>query len=818
MLSRTALISLSLALALFLAPAARAAAAGKALPFGGKAPAGKALAPLEGDEVLVTADHLEGSNVDRIVIGEGAVTIRYHEMRLVADRVVYNQLTKAIVADGNVVLDSGADRIQGAHLEMNMENRVGFMERAQGFLQTYYFSGERIEKLGPDRYHLSGGTFTTCEGVMPQWSFHATSADVTVDEYLHAWNPTLRIKSVPVLYFPYAIFPVKRDRSTGLLIPQVGLSSVDGFTAREAFYWAPRDNFDATIGLEYLAKTGMAADAEMRYLLAPRTFGVVNAYFLEHTNTEGRRWSLATRNSQELPLGLHAEIDVFFQSDRSFIKTQGNTIEDRSNERTTSTIYINRSWSAWNFALSGRNEVSLLTEQKTTLTRLPELTIDRTSTRLFGTDLYFKLAASGVNLKRDDSKSTVETTRLYVAPEGTWPISLGSVARIIPSAGYGLTYYSENTLGAAETRAIPYFRLSLEGPRSYRIWDLSDGGRFAKLKHLIEPSISYVYIQNVDQTNIPQFDSIDRIAGANRIEYSLTNTMFAKTRVAPTSVAPPVATPFAPPYAPPATAPVTVPVTSPYAPQTPTTTPDAAPDATPEATPDAPPYAMPDATPDATSTTPPDATPDASPTRTTAPTTALASVVGTQTTSDFIPMVMALEATGQAGGPNMPTQLSTTQELLWFKLSQNYTIDSGATTSAVQSFSAIEWEARTRPLTGMEVHWRGNFDVYGKGLGYQNLSLAWRVTDRSSLQADWRSTRDSNQDFLDLGGKFPFLGLEVQARSRYNLAENAFVENRISLKYTSQCWDVTLGYVRWTDKTEYNLLFSLKGIGTIIRI
>ena len=88
---------------------------------------------------------------------------------------------------------------------MNMETRVGFMEHAQGFLQTYYFSGARIEKRGPDHYYLGGGTFTTCEGVRPDWSFHATSAEVTVDEYLHAWNPTLRVKRVPVLYFPYAI-------------------------------------------------------------------------------------------------------------------------------------------------------------------------------------------------------------------------------------------------------------------------------------------------------------------------------------------------------------------------------------------------------------------------------------------------------------------------------------------------------------------------------------------------------------------------------------------------------------------------------------
>ena len=725
MTPRAAIITLFLALVLFLASVARAASGDAA------APVGKRPAALEGDEVLVSAEHLERSNRERIVIGEGAVTIRHRDMRLVADRVVYNELTKGVVADGNVVLDSGPDRLQGEHLELNLDTRIGFLEHAQGFVQTYYFTSERIEKRGPDHYFFRGGSFTTCEGVLPDWSLHATSTEVTVEDYLHAWNPTLRIKKLPILYFPYAVFPIKRERSTGLLIPMIGFGGVDGITVRNAFYWAPRDNFDATIGIDYLQKTGWGAGGEMRYLLAPRTQGVSTVYYLRNSETAAESWALATRNSQELPLGLHAEIEAFFQSDREFISTRGNTIEERSNERTSSSFVINRDWSAWNFSLSGRSEVSLITEKRTTLTRFPELTIARTSTRLFGTDLFLKLTANGVNLERDDTTATVATTRLHVSPEMTWPLSLGSVARIIPTAGYALTNYSENELGVEETRALPFFKLGLEGPRSYRIWDLPGGGRFTRLKHLVEPRISYVYTPEVNQDTIPQFDALDLILPANRLEYSLSNTLYAKVKTAPF----PGRAPAPPP------------------------------------TPDDP--------------------------------------------SLMKPMLRDLPATEDSGDP---VQLTTTQELLWVKLSQNYTMDSGTATDAGQPFSAVEWEVRTKPLTGLEITWRGNFDVYGKGIGYQNLSLIWKMMGNASLQGDWRSTRDSSQDFLDLGGNFSLGHFDVQLRSRYNLAEKTFVENRAGLKYASQCWDVTLDYVHWTNTYEYSLLFSLKGIGTIVKI
>ena len=681
-----------------------------ARPAASATPAAEPPGP-EGDEVLVSADRLERRAAERVIIGEGAVTIRHREVRLAADRVVYHEQTKDVLADGNIVFDSGPDRLQGEHLELNLDTRVGFMEHAQGFVQTYYFTGKRIEKLGPDRYFVRGGTFTTCEGTLPDWSIHATSTDLTVDEYLHAWNPTLRLKRLPVLYLPYAVFPVKRDRSTGLLIPEIGVTGPDGFVLRNDFYWAPRDNFDVTLGLDYLADTGWGASGEMRYLLSPQTQGILQTYYLRNRETDSERWAFSTRNSQELPFGLHAEVDAFFQSDREFIATRGRTIEQRSSERTTSSFYLNRRWSSWDFALSGRHEVSLLTESSTTLTRFPELTVALPSTRIMTSDLFLKLAAAAAHLKRELTDSDVETTRLHLSPELTWPVSLGTVARIIPTAGYALTSYSENTEGEPETRRMPFFRLSLEGPRPYRIWDLPGGGRFEKLKHLIEPRFSYVYTPDVDQEKLPQFDAIDLIPATNRLEYSFTNVLYAKVRAA---------------------APVRAP--------------------------------------------------------------------------------------GAEGEPAAAAPGFTTREVFWVKLSQTYALDESLSAVPDQRFSPLEWDARSRLRHELEVAWRGNFDVYGDGVGYQNLALAWKPSDVVTVTTEWRTARESTQDFIDVGASLELGSVHLDGRSRYNLSEDTFLENRIDAKYTSQCWDIAVGYVRWPDDFQFMVQLSLKGIGTVLKL
>ena len=292
----------------------------------------------------------------------------------------------------------------------------------------------------------------------------------------------------------------------------------------------------------------------------------------------------------------------------------------------------------------------------------------------------------------------------------------------------------------------------MEGPRPYRIWDLPEDGRFTKLKHLIEPRIAYVYTPEVNQDTLPQFDYLDRIPQANRLEYSITNTLFAKTRIVPAQVS--------------ASA--------------------------------------------ATTDTVSGVGPLFSPFSTTDTVFGLSSPLFTPPT-DTAPTGETVENASR--GP-----LTTTQELLWIKLSQNYTFDYGTAIDTGQPFSALEWEARTRPLAGLEIDWRGNYDIYGSGIGYQNISLSWSFLDNASLRGEWRSTRGSDQDFIDLGGTVALGRIGLQARSRYNLAESTFVENRVDFKYTSQCWDVALNFVRWTTTYEYSITFSLKGIGTIIKI
>lgn len=513
---------------------------------------GQGLADADVTPVVVHALSLERVLEEKIVVAEGAVDITYGDLRLRADRVVINEETKDLVAEGNVIMDDGESRLQGEHLEINLDRRTGFVEEGQGFAEPYFFSGRRIEKSGRDLYRIYGSTFTTCEGETPDWKFRSPDTLFKVDEYARAWHPSMWVRKVPVFYFPYAAFPLSRKRATGLLIPELRVNEVEGWIVKNAFYWAPRDNFDATIGIDWYQNLGWGPALEARYITAPGTSGRFEGTYIAEDDG-GEQWKVILDHRHALPHGIKGQVDLFFLSDREDVRQFEDTLEGQATEKITSSFFLSRTWSQFDVVFSGRYEESLLSASESTLTRFPELTVDRTQSRIGSTDLFWRINIETAFLMSEGTeslftlpttiasqdedgpqvllaqKSRTETFRFTTLPEISWPKSLGSWGSLTPSFAYSAAYYSENSEGEATARGIPLVALSLDGPKVSRVFDLNDRvGRIEKLKHLIEPRVNYVYTPDVDQSSIPQFDLLDFIPERNRLVYSLTNTIMGK--------------------------------------------------------------------------------------------------------------------------------------------------------------------------------------------------------------------------------------------------------------------------------------------------
>ena len=88
-----------------------------------------------------------------------------------------------------------------------------------------YFFGETVEKIGPKKYKITNGGFTTCVQPTPRWDLHADTVVLNIDHYTllqqrrAAASRACRCSTCPILYYPTK----KEDRATGFLHPDLRL-------------------------------------------------------------------------------------------------------------------------------------------------------------------------------------------------------------------------------------------------------------------------------------------------------------------------------------------------------------------------------------------------------------------------------------------------------------------------------------------------------------------------------------------------------------------------------------------------------------------
>lgn len=110
-------------------------------------------------------------------------------------------------------------------------------------------------------------TYSTCSPLNRMWmvSGHHIHLDRNrgIGTVKHM---VLRIKKVPVAYFPYFRFPLDNRRLTGFLMPVITGSTTYGRSIGFPFYWNLAPNYDTVITPYYNEKRGFQVEDLFRYL------------------------------------------------------------------------------------------------------------------------------------------------------------------------------------------------------------------------------------------------------------------------------------------------------------------------------------------------------------------------------------------------------------------------------------------------------------------------------------------------------------------------------------------------------------------------
>jgi hypothetical protein len=110
---------------------------------------------------------------------------------------------------------------------------------------------------------IGGGTMTTCDDSIPDYTFAYKEAKRTGSNTLVARDVTMKIKDIPIAWFPFIFSDTRSGRHSGLLPPQFGLGDIvrNSPTYRRnvehlGYYWAPSDYYDFSTWLDWRSAAG----------------------------------------------------------------------------------------------------------------------------------------------------------------------------------------------------------------------------------------------------------------------------------------------------------------------------------------------------------------------------------------------------------------------------------------------------------------------------------------------------------------------------------------------------------------------------------
>ncbi|MEX2480731.1 MAG: LPS assembly protein LptD [Gammaproteobacteria bacterium] len=200
-----------------------------------------------------------------------------------------------------------------------------------------------------DITELKGVDYSTCPLSDESWRVSASTIKLNHEKDRGAAvNAVLRVRDIPVFYFPYISFPLSDKRKSGFLAPSLGSSNRSGLDTRVPYYWNIAPNHDATLTPRVLADRGMMLETEYRYLQSDYQ-GRANVEYLPGDDLAG--------GQDRSLLGLTHEHYLFGRRGYAFL-TLNNVSDDEyfedfgGNIAATSQRFLNREF---NFRYRERN-------------------------------------------------------------------------------------------------------------------------------------------------------------------------------------------------------------------------------------------------------------------------------------------------------------------------------------------------------------------------------------------------------------------------------------------------------------------------------
>ena len=300
------------------------------------------------DTVRYEADIINYDAVNRTLRLIGRAKVKYQNMTLVADTIVYMMSDNLFTATGNPELIEDKDTTVGDFMAYNIKTHRGRVRYATTHVEGAFFSGQRIVKSANDELFVDKGDYSTCAiPDTPHYYFYGEHIRFLQNDKIISKPAVLNIGNAPVAVLPYFIFPVERNRKSGILTPVWGGNPAGGgYVDNIGYYWAPNDYMDLMTCARVREFSEFVMQASSHYALKYRLNGSISGRYVLNSDflQSQRQWAIDYSHTQNItPDGLtqlNGRGDLV--STTSFYSTYSQDSSELSQALITSNLSLSR--------------------------------------------------------------------------------------------------------------------------------------------------------------------------------------------------------------------------------------------------------------------------------------------------------------------------------------------------------------------------------------------------------------------------------------------------------------------------------------------
>jgi len=357
------------------------------------------LGPAQNNPILLSADYIEYRKGENKVLVRGNIKMEDRDVIVECEEAMLDLKEEKIEAKGGIVLQDKETTIHGSQIIYDLRTGRGVINNASSFIEPWYCSGPKIERISDKEIIVQDGYITSCELSPPHYRLKAKKIRVLLGERISAYNVLMYLGKIPIFYLPFYWRSLRERRfSWGL---KLGSNSEEGFFAKTNFGYAFSERTNGALLLDYMTRKGVGIGGRYNYHLQDKLKGFLYGYYIKEKDTEEKRWRGEAEHWQNLGSDFYFQTKLDYMSNKEFNKVYNEEDWIPMKEELESHIALTRSRPTYTLRLVGERKDVWDDETRrfvNTQGYSPQLSFATNLLQIKKGLLYYKLGANYANL------------------------------------------------------------------------------------------------------------------------------------------------------------------------------------------------------------------------------------------------------------------------------------------------------------------------------------------------------------------------------------------------------------------------------------